>query len=79
MSHAQPIRPVDSGGHQPIIARVMAAAGIQGPQGCPKGLRYVFGIAVVAAGLYSGNCAQLSVPRDLLVPSREQTSATGVP
>ena len=33
------------------IARIMADAGIEGPQACPKGLRHGFGIAAVAAGV----------------------------
>ena len=33
------------------IARVMAAAGIEGPQACPKGLRHAYGVAAVAAGV----------------------------
>ena len=33
------------------IARLMAAAGIEGPQACPKGLRHAYGVAAVAAGV----------------------------
>ena len=33
------------------IARIMPAAGIEGPQACPNGLRHGFGIAAVAAGV----------------------------
>ena len=33
------------------IARLMAAAGIKGPQACPKGLRHAYGVAAVAAGV----------------------------
>ena len=33
------------------IARIMADAGIEGPQACPKGLRHGFGVAAVAAGV----------------------------
>ena len=29
----------------------MAAAGIEGPQACAKGLRHAYGVAVVAAGV----------------------------
>ncbi len=37
-------------GHRRIVA-VMDAAGISGPQACPKGLRHAFGVAAVAAGV----------------------------
>ena len=37
-------------GHRRIVA-VMEAAGISGPQACPKGLRHAFGVAAVTAGV----------------------------
>ena len=36
--------------HRKVVA-VMTAAGISGPQACPKGLRHGFGIAAVTAGV----------------------------
>ena len=36
--------------HRKVVA-VMQAAGIDGPQACPKGLRHGFGIAAVTAGV----------------------------
>ena len=33
------------------IAKLMTAAGIEGPQACPKGLRHAYGVAAVAAGV----------------------------
>lgn len=36
--------------HRKVVA-VMWAAGIEGPQACPKGLRHGFGIAAVTAGV----------------------------
>ena len=33
------------------IAGLMRAAGIKGPQACPKGLRHAYGVAAVAAGV----------------------------
>lgn len=36
--------------HRKVVA-VMTAAGIAGPQACPKGLRHGFGIAAVTAGV----------------------------
>ena len=33
------------------IAALMRAAGIEGPQACPKGLRHAYGVAAVAAGV----------------------------
>ena len=36
--------------HRKVVA-VMTAAGISGPQACPKGLRHGFGMAAVMAGV----------------------------
>lgn len=36
--------------HRKVVA-VMTAAGVSGPQACPKGLRHGFGIAAVTAGV----------------------------
>ena len=33
------------------VARLMRAAGIEGPQACAKGLRHAYGVAAVAAGV----------------------------
>ena len=33
------------------VATLMAAAGIEGPQACPRGLRHGYGVAAVTAGV----------------------------
>ena len=38
------------GAHRQVVA-LMRAAGIEGPQACPKGLRHSYGVAAVQAGI----------------------------
>ena len=59
------------------IVRIMAEAGIEGPQACPKGLRHGFGIAAVSAGVPLPTIAAVLGHADLATTAI-YTTATGV-
>ena len=63
-------------GHRRIVA-VMEAAGISGPQACPKGLRHAFGVAAVTAGVPLPTIAAILGHADISTTAI-YTTATGV-
>ena len=62
--------------HRKVVA-VMTAAGIAGPQACPKGLRHGFGIAAVTAGVPLPTIAAVLGHADLATTAI-YTTAVGV-
>ena len=48
---ARPLWPITRQAAHRQVGALMAAAGIEGPQACPRGLRHGYGVAAVTAGV----------------------------
>ena len=59
------------------VSSLMHAAGIVGPQACPRGLRHSYGIAAIAAGVPVTTIACSVTPRS--APERANSSVSSIP
>ena len=50
-ARARSLWPISRHGAHRQVTKLMSAAGITGPQACPRGLRHAYGVAAVQAGV----------------------------